>query len=118
MIVTKKSLGRRTMLRGMGTALALPFLDAMVPALSAASEKTCADGGSALDNSTSWRSGNQPLPHERNPRNVFERLFGEGGTQAERLQEMKTDRSILDAVLDDWKDLQHDIGPTDRLVVN
>jgi hypothetical protein len=30
--VTKKSLPRRTLLRGMGTALALPFLDAMVPA--------------------------------------------------------------------------------------
>jgi hypothetical protein len=33
MILTRKSLSRRTILRGMGTALALPFLDAMVPAL-------------------------------------------------------------------------------------
>ena len=36
MIVTGKSLPRRTFLRGAGAALALPFLDAMVPALSAA----------------------------------------------------------------------------------
>ncbi len=35
MIVTKKSLARRTFLRGLGTTLALPFLDAMVPALKA-----------------------------------------------------------------------------------
>ncbi len=35
MIVTKKSLHRRTFLRGIGTTLALPFLDAMVPALRA-----------------------------------------------------------------------------------
>ena len=36
MIVTKKHLPRRTFLRGaMGTMLAMPFLDAMVPALSA-----------------------------------------------------------------------------------
>src|SRR5438876_6871683 len=35
MFVTKMSLHRRTFLRGMGTALALPLLDAMVPALSA-----------------------------------------------------------------------------------
>src|SRR5213592_4464253 len=35
MIVAKKALPRRTFLRGMGTAVALPFLDAMVPALSA-----------------------------------------------------------------------------------
>lgn len=33
MWVTKKSLGRRTLLRGMGASIALPFLDAMVPAL-------------------------------------------------------------------------------------
>ena len=33
MIVTKKSLARRTVLRGLGASVALPFLDAMVPAL-------------------------------------------------------------------------------------
>jgi hypothetical protein len=33
MFITKKSLSRRTMLRGMGATLALPLLDAMVPAL-------------------------------------------------------------------------------------
>jgi hypothetical protein len=35
MIVTKKYLPRRTFLRGAGTALALPLLDAMIPALRA-----------------------------------------------------------------------------------
>jgi hypothetical protein len=35
MIVTKKALSRRTVLRGMGVSLALPLLDAMVPALTA-----------------------------------------------------------------------------------
>jgi hypothetical protein len=35
MIVTKKSLSRRAVLRGMGTVVALPLLDAMVPALTA-----------------------------------------------------------------------------------
>lgn len=35
MIITKKSLDRRTVLRGVGATLALPLLDAMVPALSA-----------------------------------------------------------------------------------
>src|SRR5262245_52973683 len=33
MIVTRKHLARRTFLRGMGTAIALPLLDAMRPAL-------------------------------------------------------------------------------------
>ena len=35
MIITKKALPRRTFLRGMGAAVALPLLDAMVPALAA-----------------------------------------------------------------------------------
>jgi uncharacterized protein DUF1552 len=35
MLVTKKHLSRRTVLRGAGTALALPLLDAMIPALRA-----------------------------------------------------------------------------------
>src|ERR1039457_5526617 len=34
-MINKKALPRRTFLRGMGTAVALPFLDAMVPALAA-----------------------------------------------------------------------------------
>jgi hypothetical protein len=36
MVIGKKSISRRTMLRGIGTAVALPLLDAMVPALTAA----------------------------------------------------------------------------------
>jgi len=38
MIVTRKAMSRRTVLRGMGTAVALPLLDAMVPALTALAE--------------------------------------------------------------------------------
>lgn len=36
MIITKKALARRTFLRGIGTTLALPFLDAMVPSIAGA----------------------------------------------------------------------------------
>ena len=32
MFITKKQISRRTMLRGMGAAVALPFLESMVPA--------------------------------------------------------------------------------------
>jgi hypothetical protein len=35
MLITKKAISRRTVLRGLGAAVALPFLDSMVPALSA-----------------------------------------------------------------------------------
>ena len=40
MFITKKALPRRTFLRAMGTTVALPFLDAMVPALSAQAKPT------------------------------------------------------------------------------
>ena len=36
MFVTKKALSRRTMLRGIGTAISLPLLDAMIPAFAPA----------------------------------------------------------------------------------
>jgi len=35
MFITKKCISRRTVLRGAGVALALPFLEAMVPAATA-----------------------------------------------------------------------------------
>ena len=38
MFITKMSLPRRTFLRGIGATLALPLLDAMVPALTAAAQ--------------------------------------------------------------------------------
>ena len=44
MIITKKALSRRTVLRGSASSLALPYLDAMVPALSAVT----AQAGAAL----------------------------------------------------------------------
>ena len=33
MVITKLALPRRTFIRGMGATLALPFLDAMIPAM-------------------------------------------------------------------------------------
>ena len=47
MIITKKAIPRRTVLRGLGTALALPLLDSMVPALTAL-QKTAASAGAPL----------------------------------------------------------------------
>ena len=42
MIITKKALPRRTFLRGVGTALALPLLDAMIPSMTALAETPAA----------------------------------------------------------------------------
>lgn len=64
----------------------------------------------------SWRSENQPMPAERNPRLVFERMFG-GGTQREtaesRAIRARQRRSILDFVMDDTRRLQGQLGRAD-----
>ncbi len=44
MIVTRRALPRRTFLRGLGTALALPLLDAMIPPMTALAETAAAPG--------------------------------------------------------------------------
>jgi len=76
----------------------------------------CAPGFScAYMNTLSWQSETAPLPMEINPRVVFERLFGGGSTRDDRLARMRTDRSLLDFVTDDLKDVQAGIGARDRV---
>jgi hypothetical protein len=68
----------------------------------------------AYMNTLSWASPTQPLPMEINPRVTFERMFGRAGTAAQRLARMQNDKSILDSVQQDVKDLQGGLGPKDR----
>ena len=76
----------------------------------------CAPGFScAYMNTLSWQSETAPLPMEINPRVVFERLFGGGGTRADRLARMKTDLSLLDFVAGDLRDVRSGIGARDRV---
>jgi len=239
MIITKMSLPRRTFLRGMGATLALPFLDAMVPALSAATQSAAprrlgfiygspngiiqsafvptaagssfelspilsplapvkdqllvfsglahrqADsfgdgngdhargtavwlsgvhawdrrgggGGDAVtlattvdqiaarhfaketqlpslelvlekptqvacdstdcffSNTVSWRTPTTPNPMEPHPRVVFERLFGEGGSAAQRLAQTRKTGSLLDSVMEEITGLKNRLGASDR----
>ena len=59
----------------------------------------CTTGFScAYANTIAWSSPTTPLPMEINPRVVFERLFGEPGSAAQRLARARRDRSILDFV--------------------
>lgn len=65
----------------------------------------------------SWRSENQPVPAERNPRLVFERMFGGGSvldTAESRAIRARQRRSILDFVMDDTRRLQRDLGRADN----
>lgn len=69
-------------------------------------------------NSTSWRTPTTPLPHENNPRLVFERLFGGEATPTARARELANDRSILDSVSEEMMRLQRRLGIDDQGTVN
>jgi hypothetical protein len=75
------------------------------------------DYGCIYMNTLSWRTHITPLPMEINPRTVFERMFGDGGSAAERMARNREDRSILDAISKEAGDLQRNLGPKDRATV-
>ncbi len=68
----------------------------------------------AYMNNLSWTSPTTPLPTEADPRVVFERLFGDGGTARQRQVELRKNASILDFMTEDMARLQRELGPSDR----
>ena len=77
---------------------------------------TCDGFSCAFTNSISWRTPTMLLPMENDPRVVFERMFGDGGStdSASRLARARKDRSILDSVTQTIADLQRGLGSGDR----
>ena len=65
-------------------------------------------------NNLSWSSPTTPLPAEAHPRIVFERLFGQGGSTAERRAALQRRASLLDWIREDMNRLQTKLGPEDR----
>jgi hypothetical protein len=79
----------------------------------------CGNGYSCVYmNTLAWRSATTALPTENNPRAVFERLFGDGGSAAQRLAQARENRSILDSVTAEMTRLQNRLGPKDRTKVS
>jgi hypothetical protein len=75
------------------------------------------DGLSGYYTSTiSWRTESTPLPRQVNPRNVFERLFGDTDTlDPEALRRrMESKSSVLDSVSDGVKRLMTTVGSGDQ----
>ena len=74
----------------------------------------CDSGDCFYSNTLSWRTPTTPLPMEPHPRMVFERLFGEGGTAAERNAQLRQTGSILDSVRGEAVRIERSLGPQDR----
>ena len=84
-----------------------------------ANSSNCGEGYScAYTNSISWSTPTKPLPMEINPKVVFERLFGDGGTAEERAARRQQDRSILDSISQTLARFKVRIGAEDRVRVD
>jgi len=68
----------------------------------------------AYTDSISWASPTEPLPMVRDPRAVFDQLFGVGATPEARARRRRKDRSILDWVTESVDRLKASLGPADR----
>lgn len=94
--------------------------DTPIPSLQLCIENVDQAGGCAYGyacvytDSISWASPTEPLPVIRDPRVVFEKLFGVGGSAEERASRRVTRRSILDFVSSEMTSLKRTLGPEDR----
>jgi hypothetical protein len=94
--------------------------DSTVPSMQLCIETVDQAGGCeygyscAYTDSISWSSPSEPLPMIRDPRAVFDQLFGGGATAQERATRRREDRSIIDAITASVQRLSADLGPADR----
>ena len=69
-------------------------------------------------NSLSWSSPTTPLPTEADPRVLFERLFGDGGTPEQRNAQLSANASLLDAVMADMNKYQKQLSSADKIKID
>jgi hypothetical protein len=106
--IAAKQLGRQTQ---------LPSLEMAMDMLQTVGQ--CDNGYACVyQNNLSWSSPTTPLPAEAHPRLVFESLFGEGGSKADRQAALRQRASLLDFVKDDMARLGQSLGPADRAKVS
>ena len=105
--IAAKQIGHQTL---------LPSLELSMDLLQTVGQ--CDNGYACVyQNNLSWSSPTTPLPAEAHPRIVFERLFGEGGSAADRRAALRKRASLLDWVREDITRLQKKLGPDDRMRV-
>ena len=96
-----------------GQETQLPSLELSMDLLATVGQ--CDNGYACVyQNNLSWSSPTTPLPAEAHPRIVFERLFGDGGTQQQRRAALKRRASLLDSVTGEIARLQGTLGKADQ----
>lgn len=103
--------------KAIGQQTQLPSLELAMDLMQVVGQ--CDNGYACVyQNNLSWSSPTTPLPAEAHPRLVFEQLFGDGGSKADRQAALKRRASLLDFVKDDMQRLAKQLGPQDRDRVN
>ena len=96
--------------------------DTPIPSIELSIEESAlsSDAGfsGAYRNTISWKSPTVPLPMEHSPQVVFERLFGDGSTDAQRKARRQESISLLDSVLNQVASLQKELPAADRARLN
>ena len=99
-------------------------LDTALPSLELCTEQIDRGGGCAYNyhcaytTSLAWAAPTQPLPAIREPRAVFERLFGAGDSAEDRAARRRTDRSVIDWIATEVARLRMTLGAVDRLAMD
>jgi hypothetical protein len=94
--------------------------DTPVPSIQTAIEALDMSGGCLYNyncvymDTISWVSPTRPLPMVRNPRAIFEQMFGVGRTPEERSERRQFDESVLDWLTHEVSRLKTNLGPDDR----
>jgi len=100
-----------------GQETQLPSLEMSMDLLQTVGQ--CDNGYACVyQNNLSWSSPTTPLPAEAHPRIVFETLFGEGGSMADRRAALRKKASLLDSFNGEIARLQQKLGPGDRARVS
>jgi hypothetical protein len=98
--------------------------DTVLPSLELCIEPVDRGGGCAYNyhcaytTSLAWSSPDQPLPAIREPRAVFEQLFGAGDTEKDRSDRRTTDRSMLDWMVTEVERMRKSLGAVDRVALD
>jgi hypothetical protein len=98
--------------------------DTALPSLEMCVEGIDRGGGCAYNyhcaytTSLAWASPSQPLPAIREPRAVFEQLFGAGDTEADRAARRRTNSSVLDWIVGEVARLRTSLGASDRVAMD
>jgi hypothetical protein len=95
-------------------------MDTPIPSMQLCIENVDQAGGCSYGyacvytDSISWKSPTEPLPVIRDPRVAFEKLFGVGGSAADRAERRRTRRSLLDFVSGEMGALARTLDAEDR----